>query len=125
MAKILIVEDNPDNLKLFRAILSLKGHAITALASGEGLFEALAQSTPDLVLMDIQLPGRDGYELLQEIRQSAWSRLCVVALTAHARGQDEQRVKEAGFDGYVTKPIDIAQFPSQLEQALHRRASAP
>jgi CheY-like chemotaxis protein len=118
MAKILIVEDNPDNLKLFRAILALKGHQIVGLVSGEGMLPAVAENKPDLILMDIQLPGKDGYELLKEIRESQWGRLHVVALTAHARGQDEERVRGAGFDGYITKPIDIATFPEQVDQAL-------
>ena len=60
MARILVVEDNPDNMKLFRAILTMRGHEVTALPSGDGLLEALAANRPDLVLMDIQLPGMDG-----------------------------------------------------------------
>ena len=84
MARILIVEDNPDNMKLFRAILAMKGHQITALSSGDGLLEELAAHPPDLVLMDIQLPGRDGFELLSEIRASDHGRVKVVALTGHA-----------------------------------------
>lgn len=124
MAKILIVEDNADNLKLFRAILAMKGHQVTTLPTGDGLLDAIAQSAPDLVLMDIQLPGRDGYELLQEIRQSAWRALPVVALTAHARGQDEERARRAGFEGYITKPIDIATFPEQIARALSGRPVA-
>jgi CheY-like chemotaxis protein len=118
MAKILIVEDNPDNLKLFRAILVMKGHQITSLPSGDGLLAALGESKPDLLLLDIQLPGKDGYELLKEVRDSRWRGLGVIALTAHARGQDEERVRDAGFDGYITKPIDIATFPGQVERAL-------
>ena len=120
MAKILIVEDNPDNLKLFRAILAMKGHQVLALPSGEGLLGAIAETKPDLLLMDIQLPGKDGYELLKEVRESQWRSLGVIALTAHARGQDEERVRDAGFDGYITKPIDIATFPEQVNQALAR-----
>ncbi len=121
MAKILIVEDNPDNLKLFRAILAMKGHQVTALPSGEGLMGTLAESKPDLLLMDIQLPGKDGYELLKEVRDSQWRSLGVIALTAHARGQDEDRARDAGFDGYITKPIDIATFPEQVDRALARQ----
>jgi len=121
MAKILIVEDNPDNLKLFRAVLAMKGHQVTALATGEGLLGAIAQAKPDLLLMDIQLPGKDGYELLKEVRNSQWRSLAVIALTAHARGQDEERVRDAGFDGYITKPIDIASFPEQVDRALARQ----
>ncbi|HEU5219847.1 MAG TPA: response regulator [Gemmatimonadales bacterium] len=118
MARILIVEDNPDNMKLFRALLTLKGHQVTALPSGEGLLEALAEGQPDLVLMDIQLPGRDGFALLSEIRASPFARVRVVALTAHAMSGDREKAREAGFDEYITKPIDIATFPDLVARAL-------
>ena len=118
MARILVVEDNPDNLKLFRAILVMKGHEVTSLLSGDGLLEALVQSRPDLVLMDIQLPGRDGFELLSEIRASPFAKLTVVALTAHAMSGDREKAREAGFDEYITKPIDIATFPDLVARAL-------
>ena len=122
MARILIVEDNPDNMKLFRALLTLRGHEVTALPSGEGLFDSLEQVRPELVLMDIQLPGKDGFTLLSEIRASAWNALKVVALTAHAMAGDGERARAAGFDDYITKPIEIATFPGQVEQQL---AGAP
>ena len=118
MARILIVEDNPDNMKLFRALLTLKGHEVTALQSGDGLLEALDQIRPDLVLMDIQLPGKDGFALLAEIRTSPHAALRVVALTAHAMTGDRDRAQAAGFDDYITKPIDIATFPEQVSKVL-------
>lgn len=118
MARILIVEDNPDNMKLFRALLTLKGHEVTALPSGDGLQEALVQHRPDLVLMDIQLPGKDGFALLAEIRASPHAALRVVALTAHAMTGDRDKARAAGFDDYITKPIDIASFPDQVARAL-------
>lgn len=118
MARILVVEDNPDNMKLFRALLTLKGHQVTALPSGEGLLEALEASQPDLVLMDIQLPGRDGFELLTEIRASPFADLIVVALTAHAMSGDREKARAAGFDEYITKPIDIATFSDLVAKAL-------
>jgi CheY-like chemotaxis protein len=118
MSKILIVEDSPDNMKLFSTILGLKGHEVTGLPGGEGLLETVQRTAPDLVLMDIQLPGKDGFALLQEIRQSPSSRLRVIALTAHAMTGDRERALDAGFDGYITKPIDIRNFPDQVMQAL-------
>ena len=125
MGKILIVEDNPDNMKLFRALLTLKGHVVTALQSGDGLLDTIAQSGPDLVLMDIQLPGKDGYALLREIRASDHRALRVIALTAHAMTGDREKAQEAGFDDYITKPIDIATFPEQVARALSGRAIEP
>jgi CheY-like chemotaxis protein len=118
MAKILIVEDSPDNMKLFRTILGLKGHEVTGLPGGEGLLDAIERGSPELVLMDIQLPGKDGFALLQEIRKSPHARVRVIALTAHAMTGDRERALEAGFDGYITKPIDIRNFPDQVQRAL-------
>jgi len=116
--KILVVEDSPDNMKLFRTVLTLKGHEVTGLPGGEGLLETIERTAPELVLMDIQLPGQDGFALLREIRQSPFSAPRVVALTAHAMTGDRERALEAGFDGYITKPIDIRNFPTQVSRAL-------
>ena len=66
MPKILVVEDSPDNMKLFRTVLTLKGHEVTGLPGGEGLLETIERTAPELVLMDIQLPGQDGYALLRD-----------------------------------------------------------
>jgi len=118
MAKILIVEDSSDNMKLFRTLLVLKGHEVTGLAGGEGLLEVIGSADPDLVLMDIQLPGKDGYALLEEIRRSTHQDLRVLALTAHAMSGDRERAMTAGFDGYITKPIDIRSFPDLVSRAL-------
>ena len=118
MAKILVVEDSPDNMKLVSTILRLKGHVIHELMDGEGMLALIAAERPDLVLMDIQLPGKDGFELLEEIRRSSTPMLRVVALTAHAMSGDRDRALEAGFDGYITKPIDVRGFPAQVERAL-------
>ncbi len=118
MANVLIVEDSPDNMKLFRTLLTLKGHAVNGLPGGESLFATLDKERPDLVLMDIQMPGKDGYTLLAEIRESAHRDLRVIALTAHAMAGDKEKVLAAGFDGYITKPIDIRRFPEQVARAI-------
>lgn len=118
MPKILIVEDSPDNMKLFRTLLTLKGHEVVSLPGGDGLLRAIQRDTPDLVLMDIQLPGKDGFALLEEIRSSPYRGVRVIALTAHAMAGDKERALHAGFDGYITKPIDVRDFPDQVQQAL-------
>ena len=118
MARILIVEDSPDNMKLFRTLLTLKGHEVTGLSGGEGLLAAIEGGASDLVLMDIQLPGKDGFALLREIRSSPYGTVRVIALTAHAMTGDRERAMQAGFDGYITKPIDVRNFPDQVQRAL-------
>jgi CheY-like chemotaxis protein len=118
MARILIVEDNPDNMKLFAALLRMGGHEVVGRPDGEGLLEVLGSASPDLVLLDIQLPGRDGYALLQEIRGSPHREARVIALTAHAMSGDEERALEAGFDGYLAKPIIVREFPGQIARFL-------
>ena len=118
MATILIVEDSPDNMKLFRTLLELKKHNVVGIANGDGMLDTIEQSRPTLVLMDIQLPGKDGFALLEEIRNSPHRALKVVALTAHAMAGDRERALAAGFDGYITKPIEIRIFPEQVSRAL-------
>lgn len=118
MARILVVEDSPDNMKLFRTLLTLKGHQVTGLTGGEELLDTVARTAPELVLMDIQLPGKDGFTLLGELRRSPHGHLRVLALTAHAMSGDRERALQSGFDGYITKPIDIRAFPGLVERAL-------
>lgn len=118
MSKILIVEDSPDNMKLFRTLLTLRGHEVVGVSGGDGLLETIEREQPALVLMDIQLPGKDGFALLSEIRRSPHAGLRVLALTAHAMHGDRERALEAGFDGYITKPIDIRAFPEQVQHAV-------
>jgi CheY-like chemotaxis protein len=120
VATIVIVEDQPDNLKLLTALLTIKGHHVVGLVNGDRLAEVLRtqQPRPELVLLDIQLPGRDGYELLAELQtlpERSWK---VVALTAHALPEDRARAAAAGFDGYITKPIDVRTFPAEIAQYL-------
>ena len=93
-------------------------HEIIERTDGERLQESIDHERPDLVLMDIQLPGQDGFALLESIRSSAVPDCRVVALTAHAMAGDRERALQAGFDGYISKPIDIRAFPDQIERAL-------
>ncbi len=118
MANILIVEDSPDNMRLFRTLLSLKGHKIHGIEGGEELFSTVGANRPDLVLMDIHMPGKDGYTLIRELRDSDFRDLHVIALTANAMAGDREKALVAGFDGYISKPIDIRRFPDQVGEAL-------
>lgn len=120
MAIIVVVEDQPDNLKLLTTLLTIKGHTVIGLASGDRLAEVIRthQPTPDLVLLDIQLPGKDGYALLEELKALPRQTWKVVALTAHALPEDRARATAAGFDGYITKPIDVRAFPAEVASYL-------
>jgi CheY-like chemotaxis protein len=119
VARILIVEDSSDNMTLFQAVLRLAGHEVTGLPDGTDLLQTLQATPPDLVLLDIQLPGRDGFALLQEIRANRGLRhLPVVALTAHAMAGDEDHALELGFSGYITKPILVREFAREVEGFL-------
>jgi CheY-like chemotaxis protein len=120
MARVLIVEDSPDSMKLFKAVLELRGHEVTGIQDGEHLKDAVEGANPDIILMDIQLPGFDGYELLRSLHSSSGWHIPVVALTAHAMVGDQRRALEAGFEAYITKPIDIMRFPEQVEGVLSR-----
>ena len=121
MATILVVEDQPDNLKLITALLTLKGHRVVGLPSGEPLVATLLAEhpAPALVLLDIQLPGRDGFSVLADVRKIEGDRPWkVVALTAHAMPGDREKALAAGFDGYISKPIDVRTFADEVGRYL-------
>jgi len=118
LAKIVVVEDAPDSLRLFRALLTRNGHEVAELPDGSRLAETVRRFEPDLVLLDIELPDRDGFELLAELRAMDSPPRTIVALTAHGSAADLTRTAQAGFDGHITKPIDIREFPKQLTRFL-------
>lgn len=114
---VLIVEDNEVNLRLLRDLLQAHGfRTLEAMTAGEGI--ALAtEHRPDLVLMDIQLPDLDGVAALQRLRaEPQTTSIPVVAVTAFALTADRERISAAGFDGYVTKPIETRKLPEQIRQ---------
>ena len=105
MPRVAVVEDNPDNRLLLHAILGER-FAVLEYASGEEALAGFAAERPDVVLLDISLPGMDGLEILARIRaDAALAGLPVIALTAHAMAGDRERYLAAGFDDYLTKPI--------------------
>ena len=117
--RILVVEDNPLNLKLVRDMLTVSGFEVVAATSGEEGVTLAATCDPDLVLMDIQLPGIDGYEALRQLRQnSRLDGVPVVAVTAFAMREDRERAAREGFDGYIGKPISVLALPSQVREFL-------
>jgi two-component system cell cycle response regulator DivK len=119
MSLILIVEDNDKNLKLVRDVLQVKGFATIEAGTAEEGIQLAASRKPDLILMDIQLPGMSGIEALKHLRSDkATASIPVVAVTASVMQQDRKLITEAGFDGYVGKPINIKEFLDAVRNAL-------
>ncbi len=118
-AKILIVEDNPLNLKLIRDVLEFQGFDVITARSGEEGVAMASDASPDLVLMDLQLPGIDGHEALQRIHADPRCRdVPIVAVTAFAMKDDIERAEAAGFAGYIAKPISVRALPAQIARFL-------
>lgn len=119
MTNILVVEDNQSNMKLVRTLLELEGHASIETGSVEEACAAIRTKRPDMVLVDIQLPGQNGMDLLRWIRQrQEFADLPVIAMTAYAMRGDRQRFLAEGFDGYISKPIDVKLFGERLQGHL-------
>jgi two-component system cell cycle response regulator DivK len=123
MTLILIVEDNEKNLKLVRDVLQVKGFATIEAGTAEEGIQLAASRKPDLILMDIQLPGMSGIEALKHLRaDKATAAIPVVAVTASVMQQDRKLITEAGFDGYIGKPINIKEFLDSVNHALAGKA---
>lgn len=121
-ARILIVDDNPVNLRLAARILRLEGYVIEVAIDAEQAQELLRGTLPDMILMDLALPGMDGLSLTRLIKADPRLRhIPVVALTAFAMKGDDAKAYDAGCDGYITKPIDTREFPRQVAEALAGR----
>jgi len=117
--RILVVEDNPKNLKLVRDVLTHSGYEVIEATSGEDGVRLADESCPDLILMDLQLPGIDGAEALRQIRASDRNPgVPIVAVTAFAMNEDRDRAFDSGFNGYVEKPISIRGFTQQISDFL-------
>jgi two-component system cell cycle response regulator DivK len=119
---ILIIEDNDKNLKLVRDVLQFNGYQTAeAITAEDGLVLARSQH-PALVLLDIQLPGMDGFAALRELRADPITKSTpVIAVTASAMERDREKILEAGFDGYMTKPIQVKEFSKEIRTMLDTR----
>ena len=116
---VLLVEDNEKNLKLARDVLEFAGFVVHVATTGEDAVSQARARPPDLILMDLQLPGIDGHEALSQLRgDPGTSQIPVVALTAFAMRQDRDKALSAGFDGYLEKPISVRTFPDQVRAHL-------
>ena len=119
MAKILIVEDNALNVKLFCDLLAVHGHEPRPVTDGRFALDQAREFQPDLVITDIQLPHVTGLELIRMIREDKTLKdVPIMAVTAYAAATDEERIRGAGAQAYVSKPISVAKFVAQVNELL-------
>ena len=119
--RVLIVEDNEKNMKLVRDVLQATGYRTLEATTGEEAVELALSQAPALVLMDVQLPGIDGVEALERMRQNErTASIPVLALTAQAMSGDRERFLEAGFDGYLAKPVDVRELIEAVREHSDR-----
>lgn len=117
--RILVIEDNPNNRLLVRDSLSFKGYAVLEAENGEDGVSIARQERPDLVLLDIQMPGMDGFAVLRALRAEPVTReLPVVALTALAMRGDQEKILVAGFNGYLAKPFCLEELIRTVQRFL-------
>jgi CheY-like chemotaxis protein len=121
---VLIVDDNPQNLKLAKVILVAEGYEVKTAIDAEDALKVLESFTPRLILMDLQLPRMDGLELTRRLKADPARRdVVIIALTAYAMKGDERKAFAAGCDDYMSKPIDIDALPRVVAEHLARRAN--
>ncbi len=126
MAKVLIVEDNTANMTLAVFLLKSVGHSVVSATDAEAAVAVARAEQPDLILMDIQMPGMDGLEAIQRIRADARLRtIPIIAVTALAMPGDRERCLAAGADEYLTKPVHLRTLLATIETQLHQRKEPP
>jgi len=119
--RILYIEDNRENLLLVRRILEAEGFSVTGAPDGPSGLEIAAEMQPDLILLDINLPEIDGYDLARRFRQTpGLQQVPILAVTANVMHGDRERTLEAGCDGYIQKPIEVDRLPDQVRAALRK-----
>jgi two-component system cell cycle response regulator DivK len=119
--RILYIEDNRENLLLVRRILEAEGFSVAGAPDGPSGLEIAAEMQPDLILLDINLPEIDGYDLAKRFRQTpGLQQVPILAVTANVMHGDRERTLEAGCDGYIQKPIEVDRLPDQVRAALRK-----
>jgi two-component system cell cycle response regulator DivK len=117
--KILIVEDNEDSRELVAKVLRNKGYLIVEAVDGEEAIDKVVSEKPDLVLLDISIPKLDGYEVARRLKSMEDVKdIPIVAVTAHAMKGDREKVIAAGFEGYISKPVNVRELPDQVKSYL-------
>lgn len=120
--KVLVVDDEPDNVGVIELVLDFHNASVRTADSGQKCLQMMEEEPPTLLLVDIQMPGMSGMELMEKIRESAqWRHIPVVVVTAHAMRGDNERFLAAGFDGYIPKPISAMTFVDELQAILTAR----
>lgn len=123
--RILVIDDHPINLKLACDVMEHEGYIVDRADAADAALACIARAMPDIILMDLAMPGMDGLTLTRLLRSRADTReVPVVALTAFAMKRDEEKALEAGCDDYVSKPIDTRTLPARLAALLASRARA-
>jgi len=121
--RVLIVDDNAMSLKLAAFVMNAHGYDVAVAVDAKSALEEIRWQRPDVVLMDIQMPGMDGLELVRELRADvALHDLLIIAMTAYAMKGDDKRALAAGCDGYITKPVDTRTLASTVASALKEAA---
>ncbi|HKV12624.1 MAG TPA: response regulator [Thermoanaerobaculia bacterium] len=122
--KVLVIEDHPTDLKLINVVLEMGGHVVHQRASAEGAVEAILADPPDIILLDLRLPGMDGPTLVRQLKASAQTqRIPVVAVTAFPDLYRRDDLLAAGCDAYILKPIDTRELPKRLEDLAGKKSS--
>ena len=123
--RILVVDYNPTNLKLAVDVLEFEAYEVLRALNAAEAQEIIQRTPPDLILMDIQMPGMDGLTFTRRLKADAATReIPIVAMTSFAMKGDDQKARDAGCDGYITKPIDTRKLPAQVSDFLQRTATA-
>ena len=122
--RVLIVDDNPLNVELASYVLQEDGLVVEVAVDGEDALQRIPAFQPDLILMDVQLPGVDGLTLTRQLKAHVPLTFTVVAFTAYAMRGDEEKMRAAGCDGYIAKPIDVANFAATVRGYLPAPPSA-
>lgn len=124
--RILVADDDRDNREIMRMALTRAGYAVTLAADGLEAMDAVAREAPDLILLDLSMPRVTGWEVVRWLKgDSRWREIPVLAYTAHAMFGDERRVREAGFDGYLSKPCPPRRAVEEIAARLLARGHAP
>lgn len=119
---VLVIDDNPVNLKLASEVLEFEGYKVAKAVDAESALELIKNSQPDLILMDIGLPGMDGLTLTKKLKANDLTKhILIIALTAFAMKADESKAIEAGCDGYMAKPINTRTLPKQIAKILENK----